>query len=68
MTQTWYTKSVPTAVQTAIKNEIAAIQSAAAKVVGTPSTSKGAAAPIRTAAPMVVLGGAAVVGGLVAAF
>lgn len=67
MTQTWYTKSVPTAVQTAIKNEIAAIQSAAAKVVGTPSTSKGGAAPMRTAAPMVV-GGAAVVGGLVAAF
>jgi hypothetical protein len=44
-TQTWYTKNVPHAVQTAVAAEISAIDSAAAKIIGTPSsTSKGAGA------------------------
>lgn len=43
---------MPTAVQTAVKNEIAAIDSAAAKIVGTPSTSKGGA--MKTTAPVVL--------------
>jgi copper(I)-binding protein len=48
--QAWYTKSVPGAQKTAISKQIAAIDSAAAKIVGT-ATSSGKGA-MRTAAPV----------------
>ena len=62
--ESWYTKSVPHAVQTAVAGEISAFSSVGAKFLGT-STSKAHAAA-RTAAPMF---GAAVglVGGVLAA-
>jgi hypothetical protein len=50
--QAWYTKSVPAAIQTAVSKEIAAIDSAAAKIVGTPSSTGNGA--MRTAAPVVL--------------
>lgn len=64
ITQSWYTKNVPKAVQTDVKKEIEAINSAAAKIVGTPtSTSKGGA--LRTGVPM-AMGALGVVGGVLA--
>ncbi len=63
-TEAWYTKSVPKAIQTAVVSEINALDQAAFKIVGTPtSSSKGGAA--KTAAPIF---GAMVVGGLVGMF
>ncbi|CZR63641.1 uncharacterized protein PAC_13538 [Phialocephala subalpina] len=62
--QAWYTKSVPHAVQTAVAEEISAIDSAASKILGTIS-STGAAAPMRTAAP--IMGAVAIAGGIFAA-
>ena len=60
VTQSWYTKNVPKAVQTDVKKEIEAINSAAAKIVGTPSsTSKGGAAKtgVPVAAALGIVGG-----------
>ncbi|KUJ08211.1 uncharacterized protein LY89DRAFT_691109 [Mollisia scopiformis] len=62
--QAWYTKSVPGAIQTAVAKEISAIDSAAEKVLGTAS-STGAAAAMRTAAP--IMGAVALAGGIFAA-
>ncbi|KAL3421259.1 hypothetical protein PVAG01_07704 [Phlyctema vagabunda] len=61
VTQAWFTKSVPKALQTAVQKEISAIESAASSVIGT-GTSK-AAAPTRGVEAVVI--GAAV--GLVGA-
>ena len=64
-TEAWYTKSVPTAVQTAVQSEASALDAAAFKILGTPtSSSKGGAE--RTAFP-VVMGVLGVVGGVLAA-
>lgn len=60
-TQDWYTENVPEAQRTDVAREIEAINSAAARIVGTPSTSTGGA--MRTAAPMLV-GAVGVVGGV----
>jgi hypothetical protein len=63
--QAWYTKSVPQAVQTAVAGEISAVNSAAEKIVGTPtSSSKGAGA---RATGLGVAGMVGVVGGVLAA-
>jgi hypothetical protein len=64
MTQSWYTKNVPQAVQTAVSGEVSAIDSAAEKLLGTPtSSSKGGAE--RTQVPL-VMGVMGVVGGVLA--
>lgn len=64
--QPWYTKSVPHAVQTAVAGEISAFDSAAAKFIGTASsTSKGAGA---RPTGLGVAGVVGVVGGVLAAF
>lgn len=47
-TQAWYTKNVPKDIQSAINAEVSALDSAAAKIIGTPSTSMGLA-PMATA-------------------
>ncbi|KAL2062013.1 hypothetical protein VTL71DRAFT_6279 [Oculimacula yallundae] len=62
--QKWYTKDVPKGAQTDIANYIKAVDSAAAKIVGTPSTSKSGCMP--TGAP-VMLGAVGVIGGVVMA-
>ncbi|KAG4444005.1 hypothetical protein IFR05_000465 [Cadophora sp. M221] len=62
-TQSWYTKDVPKAIQTDIADYRKAINSAAAKIVGTPSTSKSGC--MATGVPMVV-GAMGVVGGMLA--
>jgi hypothetical protein len=64
MTQTWYSKNVPKAIQTAVAGELSALDSAAAKILGT-KTSTGMAA--RTAVPMAV-GAMGIIGGVIAAF
>jgi hypothetical protein len=61
--QTWYTK-VPKAQQTAIAGQISAVDSVAAKIVGTPSKSSGGA--MKTGVPMVV-GAMGLMGGVLAA-
>ncbi|KAH7311093.1 hypothetical protein BKA65DRAFT_518585 [Rhexocercosporidium sp. MPI-PUGE-AT-0058] len=63
-TQSWYTKDVPKAIQTDIADYRKAINSAAAKIVGTPSTSSSGC--MATGVPMVV-GAMGVVGGVWAA-
>ena len=63
--QAWYTKDVPKAVQTAVSAQIAAFDSAAEKILGTPtSTSKGAGARVTGLGVAGVVG---VVGGVLAA-
>jgi copper(I)-binding protein len=59
-TQAWYTKSVPTAVQTAVAGYVAAEDSAAEKILGTPTTSKNAAGARETGVGLMAMG--AVVG------
>tara|TARA_R110002060_G_scaffold60748_2_gene70305 strand:+ start:500 stop:700 length:201 start_codon:yes stop_codon:yes gene_type:complete len=63
-TESWYTKSVPKAIQTDIADYRNAVNSAAAKIVGTPSTSSSGC--MATGVPMVV-GAMGVVGGVWAA-
>jgi hypothetical protein len=64
MTQSWYTKNVPQAVQTAVSGEVSAIDSVAEKLLGTPtSSSKGGVQ--KTAVPL-VMGAMGVVGGVLA--
>ncbi|KAL5325477.1 hypothetical protein ACEPPN_006603 [Leptodophora sp. 'Broadleaf-Isolate-01'] len=63
-TQSWYTKGVPKAIQTDIADYRKAIHSAAAKIVGTPSTSSSGC--MATGVPLVV-GAMGVVGGMLAA-
>lgn len=63
-TQSWYTKNVPKAIQTDVANYGKALDSAAAKIVGTPSTSSSGC--MATGVPMMV-GAMGVVGGVLAA-
>jgi hypothetical protein len=64
MTQSWYMKNVPQAVQTAVSGEVSAIDSVAEKLLGTlTSSSKGGAE--RTAVPL-AMGIMAIVGGVLA--
>ncbi|KAK0105020.1 hypothetical protein ONS95_004611 [Cadophora gregata] len=63
-TESWYTKDVPKAIQTDVADYRKAINSAAAKIVGTPSTSSSGC--MKTGVPMVV-GAMGVVGGVWAA-
>jgi hypothetical protein len=69
VTESWYTKSVPTALQSVLQAQFSALDSVEAKILGTPtpttSSSKGNAA-MRTAAPAVVMGVMGVVGGAMA--
>lgn len=44
MTESWYTKNVPHAVQTAVAAQISAVDSAGAKIVGTPTSTNAAPA------------------------
>lgn len=67
VTQSWYTKSVDKKIQSAVSVQISAIDSAAAKIVGTPtsSSSKGAGAARQTG--LGVAGMVGVVGGVLGA-
>ncbi|KAF8860078.1 hypothetical protein BDZ45DRAFT_688720 [Acephala macrosclerotiorum] len=69
-TQSWYTKSVPTALQSVMLAQFSALNSVQEKILGTPTSTSASkstnAAAMRTAAP-VMLGAMGILGGAMVA-